>query len=253
MNTTEQQIQESQYQFPYHYIPDIRNGYFSQSVVFSWGYEYLSYQEFLLKKLESIQFSSLLDVGCGDGRLIFELGKQYQNIKLIGIDTSQTAINHAKACNPKGNYICGDISNKNLFTDKFDVITLVETLEHIPLESIISFIENLAYHLSDDGVLLVTVPTTVVKLNPKHFQHFSLHSLQAQLQQYFAINQYYHLNKWCITTRLLQKFLSNRLFILNEPHLQNLIYRIYKTFFLIASAKKAKRLCIISRKIKLYP
>jgi len=43
----EQKTQESEYQFPYHYIPSFRQG-FGQCVSWIWAKQYLSAIEFLL-------------------------------------------------------------------------------------------------------------------------------------------------------------------------------------------------------------
>jgi 2-polyprenyl-3-methyl-5-hydroxy-6-metoxy-1,4-benzoquinol methylase len=248
MYLPEHQIQESRYQFPYHYIPRFENGGFSQSIVFAWGHEYLSYVEFLLERLRSLQFTSLLDVGCGDGRLIYELRKQCPAKNLVGIDTSISAIRHAQVMNPEGKYILGDISDHSLFVNKFDVITLVETLEHIPLNAVPYFVESLAYHLKDSGTLIITVPTTVLHLNPKHFQHFSFGSLQEAIDTFFIIDEYFYLNKWSVWTRFMQKLFVNRLYILNEPLLQSVAFKLYKKFFLEAEKQNAKRLCVFCHK-----
>src|SRR3954449_3553400 len=72
-----QTIQESEYEFPYHYIPTLVNGNFSQVRKLRWGYEYLSYLRFVLSTLEKLQFNSLLDVGCGEGRFLSEVAKRF--------------------------------------------------------------------------------------------------------------------------------------------------------------------------------
>src|ERR1043166_3143274 len=69
-------IQETEYQFPYHYIPTLENGNFSQVRKLRWGYEYLSYLRFILSRLDKIEFASLLDVGCGEGRFLCEVQKR---------------------------------------------------------------------------------------------------------------------------------------------------------------------------------
>lgn len=55
---------------------------FSQVRNLSWGYEYLSYLNFVLEKASQIGFKSLLDVGCGDGRLLYELRQRFSDTQL---------------------------------------------------------------------------------------------------------------------------------------------------------------------------
>src|ERR1051325_285897 len=89
--TPQQTIQDTQYQFPYHYIPTLENGNFSQVRKLRWGYEYLSYLRFVLSTLEEIQFESVLDVGCGEGRFLWEVSKCFSDKRLVGIDLSARA------------------------------------------------------------------------------------------------------------------------------------------------------------------
>src|SRR4051812_16394470 len=82
-------IQEAEYEFPYHYIPQLENGNFSQVRKLRWGYEYLSYLRFILAQLEKLEFASLLDVGCGEGRFLSEVSKRFPDKNLKGVDRSQ--------------------------------------------------------------------------------------------------------------------------------------------------------------------
>jgi 2-polyprenyl-3-methyl-5-hydroxy-6-metoxy-1,4-benzoquinol methylase len=131
----QQVIQESKYDYPYHYIPKWDGHNFSQTKYLAWGYEYLSYLHFVIEKASQIGFKSLLDVGCGDGRFLYELSQRFTNYQLVGVDYSQRAIGFAKIimADTKVEFVCGDIRNESLFDKKFDIITLIETLEHIKL------------------------------------------------------------------------------------------------------------------------
>ena len=70
MNTAlvEQDIQEIEYYFPYHYISEFRDG-FNQTFNWTWGLYHISAVEFLISQLQTLDFDSVVDVGCGDGRL----------------------------------------------------------------------------------------------------------------------------------------------------------------------------------------
>ena len=52
--SAEQAVQEAEYEFPYHYIPRLEGGNFSQVRKLRWGYEYLSYLRFVLARLERV-------------------------------------------------------------------------------------------------------------------------------------------------------------------------------------------------------
>src|SRR5215212_3675852 len=96
----ERAIQEAEYEFPYHYIPRLEGGNFSQVRKLRWGYEYLSYLRFILSRLEGIEFDSLLDVGCGEGRFLHEVFKRYPDKNLLGVDSSSRALEYARLLNP---------------------------------------------------------------------------------------------------------------------------------------------------------
>ncbi len=244
----QQQLQEIQYVFPYHYLARVDDSSFSQVAVHRHGYEYLSYIGFLLEYLGKIEFSSLLDVGCGDGRFICEAINYFPNKEVIGVDYSERAVSMAKAMCPQACYMAGDITSTKLFDRQFDVIVSIETLEHIPIESIGDFVQGLASYLKDDGRLLLTIPSDNIPLNPKHYQHFSEKSLHKTLTPFFEIQELKYLNRKSAVVRLVNRFLINRFFILREPKLMGLAYRAYLRFFLHAGPKNGTRLFAVCRK-----
>ena len=68
----QQEVQEEQYQFPYHYIVQFKED-FSISLLFPWGLNYASTMEFLMVKVaEDKKVKSIIDIGCGDGRFTRE-------------------------------------------------------------------------------------------------------------------------------------------------------------------------------------
>jgi SAM-dependent methyltransferase len=245
--SAEQEIQENEYEFPYHYIPTLDDGNFSQVRKLHWGYEYLSYLRFILSKLERIEFDSLLDVGCGEGRFLCEAGKRFPKKKLIGLDFSGRAVEYAELLNPNLRFACGDITDATLFSEAFDVVTLIETLEHVPPADIPEFVKGLRRYLKDDGTLIVSVPSQNLALNRKHYQHFSLDSLAESLKPHFKIVEHYFLNRISRWERLLKRLLINKYFILNEPRLLNALFRRYENNLLNAGEADGKRICVVCR------
>ena len=182
----EQREQEDDYVFPYHYIPSLAGGDFSSVRVHRWGYQYLAYLEFVIDRIASLSFGSLLDVGCGDGRLLHEIKSRFHDKRLVELDMSERALRFAGAFNPDIQFICGDITDPAAMEGKFDVITLIETLEHIPPEDISAFVEALARRLADDGAAVITVPSKNIRLTRKHYQHFDLESLTRAISPYLT-------------------------------------------------------------------
>lgn len=183
-----QSVQESEYSIPYHYIPTVDESGFSQTMFWSWGMRYMGGIELVLSELQKVRFSSLLDVGCGDGRFLREVAAKHPDVQLLGIDYSQKAIAFARAFNPDIEYACLDIT-----TDKpdrrFDVITMIEVLEHIPPEMIPDFLQAVTDYLAPDGKLILTVPHTNKRVQDKHYQHFSSTTLRQTLEPFFTVER----------------------------------------------------------------
>jgi len=244
----QQRRQESRYRFPYHYVPDYDGGNFTQARVLSWGYEYLAYLRFILSRVQSLRFDSLLDAGCGDGRFLFELRKMFPDKELVGIDTSETAIGYARALSPNAKYICGDIRDRPELHGRFDIVTSIEVLEHIPPDGVHEFIHALHGCLKSDGLLVLTVPTKNVEVPRKHYQHFDLEFLNETLAAHFAVSEHYFINRISRWAKWMECLLVNRWFILRHQGLLNLIYRSYEKRLVIAQKHNAKRICAVCRK-----
>lgn len=152
-----QKIQEEQYEFPYHHLVNFKR--FDNHKTLYGGLNYYGYISKVLEYINEELFVSLLDVGCGDGKMIFELSRKNKNKKLTGIDFSEKAILFAKAFN-YGNgseFICGDVC---YVRGEYDVITMVEVLEHIPDNEIKKVVLSVYNLLPKNGRLVVSVPST---------------------------------------------------------------------------------------------
>jgi len=96
---------------------------------------------------------NLLDMGCGDGEFLKYVNEK---VKKNGIDFSKTGIEKAKQKVVNGNFSIGDI-NKTQFNDSaFDVITIIETLEHVnnPEETL----KEAKRLLKIGGKIIISVP-----------------------------------------------------------------------------------------------
>ena len=69
--------------------------------------------------------SSILDVGCGDGRITNRLVGSYK--KVVGLDISQAALQHVRA-----EAIVGSVDNIPFGDRSFDLVLATELLEHLP-------------------------------------------------------------------------------------------------------------------------
>jgi SAM-dependent methyltransferase len=240
----EQRVQETQYSFPYHYLPERQGRRFSQHRNLPWGYEYLTYVDFVLDRVAQIGFESLLDVGCGDGRFLREASRRFPDKRLAGIDYSPRAIEMAGSINPGIEFVAGDVTDPGVLDGTFDVVTLIEVLEHIPPDQASHFLAGVARRLSRGGRLIVTVPSNNRPVRPKHYRHFDLESLREALSPHFAIQEHFFLNRHDWLTSLIKGCMTNRLFVLNEPRLAYLLFRLYERRQVVASERSCKRLAV---------
>jgi ubiquinone/menaquinone biosynthesis C-methylase UbiE len=74
--------------------------------------------------------SSILDIGCGKGFMLYEIKKKLPNIKIKGIDISKYAINNAKEEVKKYLQI-GNASKLEFDDNSFDLITSIVTLHNL--------------------------------------------------------------------------------------------------------------------------
>ncbi len=102
------------------------------------GYKYIEgYWRLAAKKIIKIfklnNSSSILDVGCGKGYLLFELKKILPEIRIVGIDVSKYAIKYSKE-EIKKNLFVHDARKKLPFKNKeFDLVFSLGTLHNFNL------------------------------------------------------------------------------------------------------------------------
>lgn len=93
----------------------------------------------------------ILDIGCGTGRNI----EQLQNLgNIYGLDNSNEAL---KFCRKRGlkNLILGSAEKTNLADNSFDIITLLDVLEHTDDKKTLKEAGRI---LKRNGLLIITVP-----------------------------------------------------------------------------------------------
>lgn len=88
----------------------------------------MRYHQFFVNNITSEE--SILDIGCGNGALSYDLAQKAK--KVLGIDILWKSINKAKGCFKRNNlsFIMGDAVSYD-FGVQFDVIVLSNVLEHI--------------------------------------------------------------------------------------------------------------------------
>jgi 2-polyprenyl-3-methyl-5-hydroxy-6-metoxy-1,4-benzoquinol methylase len=249
----EQQAQEKLYKFPYHYCVKFRN-HFSMIYLFDWGVNYASTVEFILQKIDNpTSIKSIIDIGCGDGRLTRELSLNFPNVKVDGVDYSKAAIQLATALNGDTNinFMQKDIIQDSLI-NKYDVATLMEVYEHIEPSCASKFLKGIHNTLNADGILHITVPHKNIPITPHHYRHFSIKSLTSEIEEYFDVQEIIPFEKISKKRKWMMRIMANKIFILNSNKLNTIIYNYYKkNLFFATDETECQRIYLRCRKKKI--
>ena len=111
------------------------------------------YLDLIIKKEMNV-----LDLGCGTGittKYIAGLGAN-----VIGIDISSKLIEFARKNSDHQNieYRIGDVTDFNLDKKYFDVICLIDIMEHIPRAKIPCLIRRIDWHSHNDTIVYLNIP-----------------------------------------------------------------------------------------------
>lgn len=153
-----------------------------------------------VKRLREIEkrkkTGKILDIGCATG--FFLKIAQDHHWQVYGVDTEKIAIQRCRKILPKGKFFQGRLKKAQLPDSFFDVITLFETLEHVP--DLREFLKETKRILKPQGLLIITVPNKAGFISKilgknwfdyKRLQHlyfFTPNSLNAVLKSaYFEI------------------------------------------------------------------
>lgn len=109
---------------------------------------------FIRKQLKS-QTPVLLDLGCGDGRLV-PVWQSIVSGEAYGLELSPKAVEVASRMFPSVNYTEGDATNTPYENDKFDIIICQEVIEHVEEQQ--KLIDECGRILKKGGYLILTTP-----------------------------------------------------------------------------------------------
>jgi 2-polyprenyl-3-methyl-5-hydroxy-6-metoxy-1,4-benzoquinol methylase len=178
----------------------------------NWGYEYLTYMNVVADEITNLPHKTHLDVGCGDGYLLNMYNSQ--SIKL-GIDLSERAISFAKAFSHDVDFKVMDVFNIN---DKYDLVTLIEVLEHIPDGLVDSFVRQVLHVIKKNGYFIISVPSTVLPLNKKHYRHYDEKLLNEHVDKNgeVMLSKEIYVYKTTRMSKFLQRLLNNKIWSINS-------------------------------------
>ena len=149
--------------------------------------------EFIVSAIEhsdinTSQFFSVLDIGCGGGFVLNQLSIKYLNAKVMGIEPSPIA---KRASQKLGFLLIEEFyppEQRNRVA-RTNIILHYDVLEHV--EEPLSFLEDVHQDLAEDGIVIFSVPdcTTAIEngdismLIHEHLNYFSVDSLGFLVKQ----------------------------------------------------------------------
>lgn len=238
-------IQENQYSFPYHYLVDVKKQ--SLSINLYWGVEYYLYVKKIIEYVSMFEFNNYLDVGCGDGRLISILSDDYPENKFVGYDLSEPAILMAKGINyHKKNcrFECNDFSTDS---GMYDLVSLVEVLEHVPDNAMSAFIQNINSRLKGNGKVIISVPSiNIFPVKDKHYRHYDVDKINSDFHDFNIVKIEYVVknnrlfNAICRLSKIWPNidFMNRTLFYLSE-----------KSIYAANACNCRHLLCVLEKKL----
>lgn len=223
-NSEKYKIQDEQYQFPYHYIPYLDdNGIGNRIRIINNGFEYLCYVKHVVDLVKEIGFKNILEVGCGDGRVMNFLNSPDSR----GVDLSEKGIKFARAFNPSLEFMVGDAGD---ITEVFSIVMAIEVLEHIPEEIIPQFWNTLYDRCERKGNIVISVPSVNKSVIKKHFRHYDLDRLHQELEmaglnKKLKIDKVQYLYREDKVIKLWKRFSNNKYWVFESHYLRVKIWK----------------------------
>ena len=105
------------------------------------------------RTLENIEFSSLLDIGCGRGEFLEKLYRVYPTKEFLGIDLSSTMVNIAKSRGVNAKCLSIDEIDRS-----FDIITAVfDMINYLEFDKLAPFLKSVENRLNSGGYFICDI------------------------------------------------------------------------------------------------
>lgn len=159
--------------------------------------------------------ASVLNIGAGSGELEHHFFQEKRaSIRWCGIDISPQSVSKLKRDYPKGSFRKADILALPFENHEFDVVTILDVLEHIPLASLFTALKEIKRVVKRNGTVIISVPVNegleeLVKQgqNPNaHVRMYTKDLLEAELvisgftiihtETLFAFGRFYRLKSF---------------------------------------------------------
>lgn len=102
----------------------------------------------------------VLELACGNGKVIEDIYKKNNSLEIVGIDYNESMIEVAKNRIPGAKFIVGDILNIDsiLWQAKFDYVVCLNSLHNLPNKKLIyDFFIVMQDYVKDDGYIIFDI------------------------------------------------------------------------------------------------
>jgi 2-polyprenyl-3-methyl-5-hydroxy-6-metoxy-1,4-benzoquinol methylase len=164
------------------YIQTKKDNSFDESLDRNKGYRWF-FEVFLENTGHLEEKIKMLDAGCNDGRIAYELQKLGH--KVLGIDILENSIQYYKILVPDAEFKVADLvnfDNDEALFEKFDYVNCVDVIEHLHLDYQLAVIKNLNTVLKHNGKIIISFPTVRIPMSKLHYKHFTLEELKKLLE-----------------------------------------------------------------------
>jgi SAM-dependent methyltransferase len=153
------------------------------SLIHRWPYEQLMVQA---------KGKKVLELGCNKGFGTVIYADHAASVKAV--DTSSGVIEKARKLNAHANveYICLDSWTLPFADDSFDLVVLFQVIEHIALDKLDIFLNEIKRVSSKDGQVFISTPNRNIRLlpfqkprNKFHTKEYTAQDLDGLLSRYF--------------------------------------------------------------------
>lgn len=117
---------------------------------------------FIGEAIEKYQPKSILDAGCGYGRISMEILNRYPSVKLSGIDISEHYCSLYRQNTGMPAY-AGDISDISGLDQKFDMVLCITVMMYSSPDDIGKNFKILFEYLNNNGILILIEPSAAGK------------------------------------------------------------------------------------------
>ncbi len=138
-------------------LEEVRKTYNLIAEEFSQSRQFIG-KEFNLFKPFFKDGQHIVDLGCGNGRLLNFLDKEHPRFSYIGIDNSEAILEEAKKLHPQAQFKVGDQLKIPLRDESVDLLFNIRAFHHIPSKKMhAQALQEIKRVLKKNGVLIVTV------------------------------------------------------------------------------------------------